>query len=74
MKFCIDGGMTCFQSIQKSYQHNFVCKFFSLMAIAIGEAPPGKMNYYYALVAAINDMESHGKSSDSTASSEAIDA
>ena len=44
------------------------------MAIAIGEAPPGKMNYYYALVAAINDMESHGKSSDSTASSEAIDA
>ena len=37
-------------------------------------APPGKMNYYYALVAAITDMESHGKSSDSTASSEAIDA
>ena len=38
------------------------------------DAPQGKMNYYYALVAAINDMESHGKSSDSTASSEAIDA
>ena len=51
------------------FQHNFICKFYSLIAIV-----PLEIRGKVIALVAINDMESHGKSSDYCIATEAIDA
>ena len=51
------------------FQHNFICKFYSLIAIV-----PLEFRGKVIALVAINDMESHGKSSDYCIATEAIDA